>query len=58
MTNKEIKLLLTALRIAFIGALVLIPIATAVSDIITALIAIGLTLSIAIAYPLIQRELN
>lgn len=45
-----------ALEIAFMGFLILLPIAIAVGDLKSATISIGLIIAIAFAYPLIKKE--
>ena len=58
MTHKELNQMLLALRIAFIGALIVLLIATVVMDIITAFTCLAVIVTIAVAYPLIKKEIK
>ena len=58
MKNTEITKMLLALRIAFIGALIVLPISAVVMDIITAFTCLAVIVTIAVAYPLIKKEIK
>ena len=58
MTNKQIKQMLLALQIAFIGALITLPLAMVSLDLKSTLIALLLIPSTAYAYYSLQKELH
>jgi|SaaInlStandDraft_4_1057021.scaffolds.fasta_scaffold14231_3 hypothetical protein len=58
MKNTEITKMLLALRIAFIGALIVLPIAVVAMDAKTATISIGLLVASAFAYTSLQKEMK
>jgi len=58
MNNKQIKQMLLALQIAFIGALITLPLAMVSLDLKSTLIALLLIPSTAYAYYSLQKELH